>query len=424
MGSSLSELATIEVNADDDADLDLIEYEESELDELQAHQIFLQIIMMSVNLRITRVFRDIWTIPDVESCGAEDQGYVESMGLTLVQDQRDTMHEITKIKQGANESDANYTYWMELTLKLLPSEEVPEKSKASTSTSPAVEVAPESPYKLLPDTEAEISLLLCYGLRNDHPIKLKNCAPPNTIKETIELILKYDEPNRYGISEESKGNLPRHESTNHTNTQGHKWDEDISIGPHVVSNATYSKFKSDISRDVVNDATMDELANMFGAWKIAATDELDKNKRVASTINKMDPIIAQHVFGRSIYATLLPPAPQISNSSMNFNPNVGVGSVCLPIKCHNCQQEGHTVLYCPTIQCCNCQGVGHMSKTCPATQRLIATSANAIPMQTNVQPVDLVKRVVSFELTEDVTQAFATMRSGRQTVNPTCTQRQ
>ncbi|KAF9427149.1 hypothetical protein BGZ76_002447, partial [Entomortierella beljakovae] len=200
-------------------------------------------------------------------------------------------------KQGGNESDANYTYRIELTLKLLPFEVTPVRPKASTSTEAAADEPSGSPYNLSPDTEAEISLSLCYGLRSDHPIRLKNCATPSTIKETIELILKYDEPNRYGILQESNGNLitPRHEMTNQMNTQGPEWNEDISIGSHVVSNSAYSKFKNDVGQDVVNDAAMDELANMFGAWKIAAvTDEPDRSKRVASTINKMGPNFNQN----------------------------------------------------------------------------------------------------------------------------------
>ncbi|KAF9924242.1 hypothetical protein BGZ65_008452, partial [Modicella reniformis] len=200
-----------------------------------------------------------------------------------------TMNEIHQMKQGSNETTTDYMQRMKLTLKLLPVETGQENE----------------PYKISPATEGTVAYLFCKGLRSDHPFKLKDQTPPDTLKATFEAVMKFSNVSQWEDVESAESKvIKRSEAELSIPVR-----DSVLIGSIQVPGAQFAKFQNDFPKDRINDLAMDELVDMFSAWSLSAVDEQNAAARVARTIRLMNPKSARRVFGATDLARHIIPGP-------------------------------------------------------------------------------------------------------------------
>ncbi|KAF9897111.1 hypothetical protein BX616_006166, partial [Lobosporangium transversale] len=310
-----------------------------------------------------------------------------------------TLDELHSIKQGEDETTANYVQRMKLTMELLD----PESG------------CDAQPYKIPTATERLLAYRFCKGLRQDHPFKVKNKEAPATLKETFESVTQLVEGNRWGIDTTESRVIARsnaeHAAPIETN---------VLLGSTLVPRTHYSGFLADFKDDKekVNQLSVDELTDMFGAWTLAA-EERTPEARIAQTISRMSPAVARRVFGSSELAkhirvearpnAVLQPAEVRSQQAIPMARRT----------CHKCNQEGHLLSFCPLVECFRCGERGHTSKVCTKEQGSPATGANSVPLATQTNSS---LRVQSLEISAtNVAQSFITTKPQR--LNSTGAQR-
>jgi len=192
-----------------------------------------------------------------------------------------TLSEVMEVKQRVGEATPNYQVRMEANIALL----------LASPTDDGL------PFSLEPQVELLLNQVCCRGLLPGHPFKLKNKDPEKTVALTYAAVAKYSEHNRYGEStfesriceaNPSACTLPPEQSFEHKGVK--------------IEASKLAEFKTEFDKSATDQLSLDELTDMFGAWRLSSLEERILAGRAMKTTGYMNPVVARRVFGGTMLA--------------------------------------------------------------------------------------------------------------------------
>ncbi|KAG0248129.1 hypothetical protein BGZ95_008207, partial [Linnemannia exigua] len=196
-----------------------------------------------------------------------------------------TLTETLAIKMTDEEETDRYRHRMELHLEFLEAIGAEEAAKTAATEDPSTTTPA---FKLSQEAHSLLSQAFVKGLASGHPYKSKNRPTCATIKETIAAVMKYCQPNEY--DEPTFDTRIRDKNRDAYTLVPNEVFEHNGVkieGPKLI------EFKGEFDKQVTDALSVDELTNMFQAWKLSSLEERTVAGRVMRTVSLMDATVAR-----------------------------------------------------------------------------------------------------------------------------------